>query len=429
MNLYPIVLGCPKNEADCAILKSEIKKRDQNNIVDNLEKVDAVIIYTCGFILEAKKESIEEILTYVELKKQRDLKVYVAGCLVQRYGEELKKEIPEVDGWFGVIPPEKIAENINKKDVIPSIPESIYSFKGRVDDDKQYAYVKIADGCDRACSFCTIPKFKGSFRSREIEDIVKEVKYLVSNDKNEIILVAQDTTGFGIDTHGKQMLPELLKEINKMPGDFWIRVMYLHPDHITDEIIDAFSYDKVLKYFDIPVQHGSDKIIRAMNRTRTTSQLKKLFDKIRNRYEEAVFRTSVIIGFPGETDEDFKQLLRFINEVRFDRLGAFIYSDEEEAPSFHFEGKVPEFIAKERLDILMEEQSKISFENNEKLIGKTLKVLFDEEDDGVLIGRSYMDAPEIDGNIFVPGSFKKGFHTVKITTADVYDLEGKLIEG
>ncbi|EKF49635.1 hypothetical protein H17ap60334_04267 [Thermosipho africanus H17ap60334] len=426
MNFYVDVLGCPKNEADCALLKAYLEKKG-NNIVNTIEDADAVVIDTCGFILEAKKESIEEILTYLELKKERDLKVYVTGCLVQRYGEELKKEIPEVDGWFGILPPEKIAENIGKESIIPKNPEPVYEFGGRV-DEKQYAYVKISDGCDRACSFCTIPLFKGSFKSRKIDDIVKEVEYLILSGKKEIILVAQDTTGYGIDLYGKQMLPELLKRINDIPGDFWIRVMYMHPDHITDEIIEAFSYDKVLKYFDIPVQHGSDKVLKLMNRTKKSEQILKLVEKIRKRYEDAVLRTSIIVGFPGETDEDFEELLDFIKMVRFERLGAFIYSDEEEAPSYHFEGKVPEIVAQERLDILMEEQSKISFEINEKMVGKTFKVLFDEEEEGVLIARSYMDAPEIDGNIFVPGKFEEGFFKVKVTSADVYDLEGKIVE-
>jgi len=426
MNFYVDVLGCPKNEADCALLKAYLEKKG-NNIVNTIEDADAVVIDTCGFILEAKKESIEEILTYLELKKERDLKVYVTGCLVQRYGEELKKEIPEVDGWFGILPPEKIAENIGKESIIPKNPEPVYEFGGRI-DEKQYAYVKISDGCDRACSFCTIPLFKGSFKSRKIDDIVKEVEYLILSGKKEIILVAQDTTGYGIDLYGKQMLPELLKRINDIPGDFWIRVMYMHPDHITDEIIEAFSYDKVLKYFDIPVQHGSDKVLKLMNRTKKSEQILKLVEKIRKRYEDAVLRTSIIVGFPGETDEDFEELLDFIKMVRFERLGAFIYSDEEEAPSYHFEGKVPEIVAQERLDILMEEQSKISFEINEKMVGKTFKVLFDEEEEGVLIARSYMDAPEIDGNIFVPGKFEEGFFNVKVTSADVYDLEGKIVE-
>ena len=427
MNFYLEVLGCPKNVADCAILKAKLKKYG-HNVVDDLEKSDAIIIDTCGFILEAKKESIEEILLNVERKKvDKDFKVFVKGCLVQRYGNELEKEIPEVDGWFGVVKPEEIAKNIVKNKLILKEPDPIYDFEDRVDDDSQYAYVKIADGCDRACSFCTIPLFKGSFKSRKIEDIVEEVETLVRRGKKEIILVAQDTTGYGIDLYQKQALPELLSKLNEINGDFWIRVMYLHPDHINDKIIEAFSYPKVLKYFDIPIQHGSSKILKLMNRTKNAKQLKQLISKIRKRYSDAIIRTSIIVGFPGETDEDFEKLLNFVKEIKFDRLGAFLYSDEEEAPSFRLEDKVSEEVARERLNILMEVQSEISFEKNRKLTGKIFDVLFDDEEYGVLIGRTYMDAPEIDVNIFVKGEFKKGFHRVKIIEADTYDLEGVIV--
>ncbi|MBO8160413.1 MAG: 30S ribosomal protein S12 methylthiotransferase RimO [Thermosipho sp. (in: Bacteria)] len=428
MNFYIEILGCPKNEADCAILKAKLKKYG-HTIVDDLEEADGIIIDTCGFILESKKESIEEILLNIERKKyDANFKVFVKGCLVQRYGKELMKEIPEVDGWFGVVSPEKIAKYIGKKNIILNSPESIYDFEDRIDEDKQYAYVKIADGCDRACAFCTIPLFKGGFKSRKIEDIVNEVRVLVERGKKEIILVAQDTTGYGVDLTGKQMLPDLLKALNEIDGDFWIRVMYMHPDHINEKIIEAFSYPKVLKYFDIPVQHGSNKILKLMNRTRNVKQLKQLISDIRNRYKDAIIRTSIIVGFPGETEKDFEKLLKFVQEVRFDRLGAFLYSDEEEAASYQLDEKVPEEIAEERLNELMDIQSEISFENNAKLIGKVFDVLFDEEEYGVLIGRTYMDAPEIDGNVFVKGNLGKGFYKVKIISADTYDLEGILVE-
>lgn len=428
MNFYLEVLGCPKNVADCAILKAKLKKYG-HNIVDDFEESDAIIIDTCSFILEAKKEAIEEILLNVERKKtDKNFKIFVKGCLVQRYGSELAKEIPEVDGWFGVVKPEEIAKNITKSNLILKEPDPIYDFEDRVDDDHQYAYVKIADGCDRACSFCTIPLFKGSFKSRKIEDIVKEVETLVKRGKKEIILVAQDTTGYGIDLYKKQALPELLGKLNEIKGDFWIRVMYLHPDHISDRIIEAFSYPKVLKYFDIPVQHGSSKILRLMNRTKNAKQLKQLISKIRKRYSDAIIRTSIIVGFPGENDNDFDKLLEIVKEIEFDRLGAFLYSDEEEAPSFKLEDKVSEEVARERLNILMDIQSEISFKKNNRLLGKTFDVLFDDEEYGVLIGRTYMDAPEIDANVFVKGEFKKGFHKIKITEADTYDLEGVLVD-
>jgi len=306
----------------------------------------------------------------------------------------------------------------------------VYDFEGRIDDAMPYAYVKIADGCDRACTFCTIPKFKGGFVSRRLEDVEKEVRTLVESGKKEIILVAQDTTGYGIDLYGKQMLPELLKRLNGIDRDFWIRVMYMHPDHITDEIIEGFSYEKVLKYFDIPTQHGSDRLLKLMGRMKDSKELEALLEKIRQRYPEAVLRTSIIVGFPGETKEDFAQLVEFIRRVEFDKLGAFIYSDEEEAPSHNLSGKVPLKTAQKRLDSLMEVQAEISFLRNQKYVDKVIEVIFEEEVEGVLIGRGYMDAPEIDGNIFVRGRLegnKDGFYKVRVYESDTYDLEGELI--
>jgi ribosomal protein S12 methylthiotransferase len=431
LKLYIVVLGCPKNEADFALFKHHIKQHG-HEIVDDLDEADGVVIDTCGFILDAKQESIDTVLEFVEHKRKqqkegRDFKIFVTGCLVQRYPKELPVEIPEVDGWFGVLPPKVLADNLEKTKKYVTDPIAVYDFEGRVDDDLPYAYVKIADGCDRACTFCTIPKFKGGFVSRKLEDIAKEVKHLVAHGKKEIILVAQDTTGYGVDLYGKSMLPELLKQLNDIPGDFWIRVMYMHPDHVTDEILEGFSYQKVLKYFDIPVQHGSEKILKLMNRTKTPEELEDLFEKIRTMYPEAVLRTSVIIGFPGETSQDFEELLEFIRRVEFDKLGAFVYSDEEDAPSYKLPHKVRPSTAQKRLDQLMEAQAEISFIRNQRYVGKVIDVLIEEEASGVLIGRGYMDAPEIDGNVFFKGSNLKGFVRVKITEADTYDLEGELV--
>ncbi|WP_448375874.1 30S ribosomal protein S12 methylthiotransferase RimO [Fervidobacterium sp.] len=432
MKLYIVVLGCPKNEADFSLFKYHIQQLG-HEVVDDLELADGVVVDTCGFIVDAKQESIDTILEFVEHKKKlqqlrREFKIFVTGCLVQRYPKELPVEIPEVDGWFGVIPPKTLADNMEKVNKYITDPIAVYDFEGRVDDvSLPYAYVKIADGCDRACTFCTIPKFKGGFVSRKLEDIVKEVEYLVAQGKKEIILVAQDTTGYGVDLYGKPMLPELLKRLNDVDGNFWIRVMYMHPDHVTDEILEGFSYEKVVKYFDIPVQHGSKKVLKLMNRTKTPEELEMLFDKIRNMFPEAVLRTSVILGFPGETSQDFEELLEFIRSVEFDKLGAFIYSDEEDAASYKLPHKVRTSTAQKRLDKLMETQAEISLLRNQRYLGKVLDVLIDEEANGVLIGRAFMDAPEIDGNVFVKGSDISGFIKVKITEVDTYDLEGELV--
>ncbi len=430
LKVYTVTLGCPKNEADFAHFKYHLLDLGYE-ITDILEEADGVVINTCGFIVDSKRESIDTILEFAQYKKGRpDFKIFVTGCLVQRYPDDLPNELPEIDGWFGIIPPRVLAQNLEKTRKYITDPIAVYDFDGRVDDTMEYAYVKIADGCDRACTFCTIPKFKGGFVSRKLEDIEKEVRSLVESGKKEIILVAQDTTGYGIDLYGKQMLPELLKRLNSIEGDFWIRVMYMHPDHVTDEIIEGFSPEKVLKYFDIPTQHGSDKILRLMGRTRDSKELDLLFEKIRECYPEAVLRTSIILGFPGETKDDFQQLVEFIRRVEFDKLGAFIYSDEEEASSHILSGKVPLRTAQKRLDSLMEVQAEISFLRNQKYIGKVIDVLFEEEVEGVLVGRGYMDAPEIDGNIFVRGKKevgKDGFYKVRIYESDTYDLEGELI--
>lgn len=433
MKFYVVTLGCPKNDADFAILKYHLSQQG-HELVSDVDEADGVIIDTCGFILEAKRESIDTILEFVEYKKHRpDFKIFVAGCLVQRYPEELEKELPEVDGWFGVIPPRTLAENVGNAKRYVTDPVAVYDFEGRVDDVLPYAYVKIADGCDRSCTFCTIPKFKGGFVSRSIEDIRREVEYLLERGKREIILVAQDTTGYGVDLYGHQALPELLKELNAIDGKFWLRVLYLHPDHLTERIIEAFQHEKVLKYFDVPVQHGSSKVLRLMGRTKGAEELKELFEHLRRVYPDAVLRTSIIVGFPGETKEDFEELLEFVRYVEFDRLGAFIYSDEEDAPSRKLSGKVPRRVAQSRLDRLMEEQARISYLRNQRFNGRTVEVIFEEEVEGVLIGRGYMDAPEIDGNVFVRATRSlaqlQGFAKVKITTADTYDLEGELLDG
>nr|WP_240739348.1 30S ribosomal protein S12 methylthiotransferase RimO [Marinitoga lauensis] len=287
----------------------------------------------------------------------------------------------------------------------------------------------MADGCNRKCAFCSIPYFKGEPVSREIEDIKKEAEFLVKNGVKEIVLVSQDNTLYGVDLYKKQALPELLKAINSIEGDFWIRVMYLHPDFINDEIIEAInSLDKVVKYFDIPMQHGSDKILSLMGRVRKSKQLKEIISKIRKN-PESIIRTTIIVGFPGETDENFEELLDFVDEVEFDRLGAFTYFDEEGTPSYSLPNKVDDKIKEKRLGELMELQKEISAERLERFVGITLKVLVEEYENGVYIGRAYSDAPEIDGNVFFKSEkeLKIGeFVTVEIVNTSEYDLEGIL---
>ncbi|APT76211.1 ribosomal protein S12 methylthiotransferase RimO [Marinitoga sp. 1137] len=427
--IYILTLGCPKNEADMDVLKGEFIKREYE-IIDNPLKADIAIIDTCGFIEPAKEESINEIFNLVALKEENpDLKVIPIGCLIERYYEDLKKELKEVDGLIGVVPPSLIAENIDKGNFYFKLeqPYDVYSCDFRVIPDKPYAYIKIADGCNRKCAFCSIPYFKGNPSSREIEDIVNEAKFLISKGIKEIVLVSQDNTLYGVDLYKKQALPELLKALNEIEGDFWIRVMYLHPDFINDEIINTIhQLDKVVNYFDIPLQHGSNNVLKRMGRIRTVEQLKEIIQKIRKN-SDSIIRTTFIVGFPGETDEDFEKLIQFVDEMEFDRLGAFTYYDEEGTPSYAFDKKVNEKTKEIRLEELMELQKEISLEKLEQFEGKKLKVLIEELEDNVYVGRTYMDAPEIDGNIFVSSNreIKIGdFVEVEITNTFEYDMEG-----
>jgi ribosomal protein S12 methylthiotransferase len=429
--VYILTLGCPKNEADMDVLKGLFVNKGYV-LTDNPIEADYSIIDTCGFIEPAKEESINEIFNLVSLKKDNpNMKIIPIGCLVERYYEELKKELVEVDGLIGVVPPEKIVEAIENKNYYFKLPKpyDVYKCDYRVVPNKSYAYIKIADGCNRKCAFCSIPYFKGDPVSREIDDIKSEAEFLIKKGIKEIVLVSQDNTLYGVDLYKKQALPELLKELNSIDGEFWIRVLYLHPDFINDEIIESInSLDKVVKYYDIPMQHGSDKILSSMGRIRKTDQLKQIISKIRKN-PDAIIRTTMIVGFPGETDEEFEKLLSFVDEVEFDRLGAFTYFDEEGTPSYLLPNKVDEKEKEKRLEELMELQKEISLEKLERFIGKNFKVLVEEEENDIYIGRAYTDAPEIDGNIFFKANKDLNigsFVNVKITNTSEYDMEGIL---
>jgi len=422
-------LGCPKNEADCDVLEAILKSRG-HQIVKTVDQAEVVVIDTCSFIESAKRESIDEIIDFVNYKKDHSFFLCVKGCLVQRYGNILRSEIPEVDAWYGVLSPLQIAEAIEKR--VPFLvaePETVYDESIR-SCRGSFAYVKIADGCNRSCTFCAIPSFKGKFRSRSVEVIEAEVRNLVHNGVKEIILVAQDTTAYGLDLYDKPSLPYLLEKLNSIEGEFRVRVMYLHPDHIDDGIIQAIlSLEKILPYFDMPVQHGSDEVLKRMGRIRTSDELLELIGKIRQANAGAAIRTSIIVGFPGETDEDFERLLSFIKEARFDRAGSFIYSDEEGTAASLMEQKVPVEVAKERYEEFLILQGQIAYESLSRLIGRTLNVLVEGSQRNKYIGRSHFDAPEIDGNVFIKKTQKISlpvYHKVKITNVSEYDMEGVL---
>jgi ribosomal protein S12 methylthiotransferase len=423
------VLGCPKNVADCEVLAAVLKKGG-HEIVKSAEEADLVLIDTCTFIEDAKKETIDTILDFAYYKKSRkDLKIAVKGCMVQRYYDELKKEIPEVDLWIGVLPPTEIARAIESLSDKVEDPNPVYEESDHDDlEEKPYAYVKIADGCDRKCTFCAIPLFKGRYRSRSAQSIITEVENLVKSGKKEIILVSQDNTAYGTDIYKKQYLPELLKHISKIDGDFWIRVMYLHPDYLTDEIINAIANtEKVVPYFEVPVQHGSDRILKRMGRIKKRKELENLFEKIRSSSKDATIRTTVMVGFPGESEEDFQELLDFLSVSHPDRMGVFVYSDEEGTVAAGFEDKVEKEIAHEREEIVASIIPDLLSSSNERWVGRTVRALV-ERDEGRLVGRSFMDAPEIDGYIEIQGEAKEGeFVEVKIMESYDYYMEGRLI--
>lgn len=429
MKIGVLVLGCPKNVADISNFKG-IMKSKSHEIVDDALEADLVIVDTCGFIEAAKAESIEEILYLCSLKEQKsELKIIATGCLVQRYYYELKSDIPELDGLIGNVSPVTLADLIeNETFFYHRDPDGIYPFVNRL-DTASYAYLKIGDGCDRNCAFCSIPSFKGRSLSRKPEDIITEAKKLVENGVREIILVSQDTTQYGSDFGKPDYLAVLLEKLNAIDGDFWIRVMYLHPDHIDETIINTMiKLPKVVNYFDIPTQSGSSDILKAMGRFKSPSDLKQLFELIRSKEPGSVLRTTIMVGFPGETEETFKETLDFISEIKFNRLGGFVYSPEEGTQSADMKLTMNSEDAAEYLKILLDTQDQISYELNQTLVGKKLKVLVEEKVENELVARGYNSAPEIDGTIIGNGTVEPGnFATCLIEEAYEHDIKGVIL--
>ncbi|BBJ27518.1 30S ribosomal protein S12 methylthiotransferase RimO [Athalassotoga saccharophila] len=426
MRIWIDVLGCPKNEADSDALKAILVKRG-HEIVKDLDDADVAIINTCAFVSDAKRESVDEILEVVNYKDQRDIKVIVHGCLTQRYFKEIRKEIGEIDAVLGVVPPLKVAQAVENLEDFKDSPQPIYEFLGRTIDEKPYAYVKIGDGCDRKCAFCAIPSIKGPLKNRGYDDILEEIRFLVQNGKKEIILVSQDSTSYAYN--GKNFM-DLLRSIDSIEGEFWIRLLYLYPDGIDEDLVMTVANSKkILHYFDMPLQHASPKILRLMRRNPDLESIKRKISFIRSEIPDAIFRTSFIVGFPQEEESDFEDLLRFIDEMKFDRVGAFIYSDEEGTESYNLDQKVKRSVARLRFNKLLERQQRISLERNKKLVGMNFKTLVEGFENGMYFGRTYMDAPEIDGLVYISSSkpVKIGtFVDVKIKSFEFYDLEGEL---
>lgn len=435
-----VSLGCPKNQVDAEHMLYNLREEGCEIIAD-AALADVVVVNTCGFIESAKQEAIETILEFCTLKEEGRIKaVIVTGCLAERYREEIKTEMPEVDAVIGIGSNELLGTVIKK---VLSGEGDICTFGDkysliiggrRIISTENYAYLKIAEGCDNCCTYCAIPSIRGRFRSRKMESVIDEAKWLASVGFKEIVLVAQDTTRYGEDIYGKPMLAELMREISKIDGLKWIRTLYAYPERITDELIDVIaSEEKCVKYLDIPIQHCDGEVLRRMNRAGDEASLRELVKKLRERVPGIILRTTLIAGFPGETEEQFERLCEFVKDVRFDRLGCFAYSAEEGTPAADFSDQIDEEIKQKRADIIMEEQMLISDELNQSYIGKTIEVVTEGFDRYAecYFGRSAMDAPEIDGKIFFTSPCPRALgEYVNVVIDDVmdYDLIGSVVE-
>lgn len=431
-----ISLGCPKNLIDSEIMLGLIKNGDYE-IVNEKEEAQILIVNTCGFIESAKQESINTILEMVECKKDKCELLIVTGCLAERYKEDIINEIPEVDACVGTGNVALICDVIEKaykgeKQVLyGKLDDTSYLNTERVVSTKDgHAYLKIAEGCDNCCTYCIIPSLRGKFRSRKIEDVLTEAEILSKNGAKEIILVAQDTTRYGLDIYGKKMLSELLRKLSSIDDIKWIRLLYCYPEEIDDELINEISQNnKVLKYLDIPLQHTSDKVLKAMGRRGTSSEYKKLIMDLRSRVPGIVLRTSVIVGFPGETEEDFNELYEFFNEYKVDRLGVFSYSREENTPASKYKNQISSKIKQKRFDLMMDLQKETMDLNNSLRLDKIYQAIVEGvADDGIFYtGRTYAEAPDIDSLIYFTSEEPVQIGdivNVKIMNIDNYDLIG-----
>lgn len=432
-----VTLGCEKNLVDSEIMSGLIHERGYR-LVEEAEDATVIIVNTCGFIDAAKEESVNTILDLAELKETANLKaLIVSGCLTQRYKEQLMTEMPEIDGIVGTGDFHHINTIVDealrgKKPVRVGHPAFDYDRKlpRKVTTPRYTAYVKIAEGCDNACTFCSIPLMRGKFRSRSIESIVEEVRGLAAQGVKEVSLIAQDSTNYGTDLYNRFMLPELLNRVSEVEGIAWIRLHYAYPGFFTDELIETIaSNPKVCNYIDMPLQHSEDLILKRMRRPGRQRDVRELISKIRARIPDVALRTSIIVGFPGETDEQFQRLCDFVREIKFDRLGVFTFSAEEDTPAVRLPDHVPDEVKQWRANTLMEIQREVSRENSSKYIGKTIDVLVERYDgrSDVYVGRSPYDAPEIDGEVFITGCTAGigEIQKVRITHAYEFDLSGE----
>jgi ribosomal protein S12 methylthiotransferase len=423
-----ITLGCSKNLVDSEVLVSQLRGNDieaEHN--DGDSDANVVVINTCGFIDKAKEESINTILIYADRKEQGLIqKLYVTGCLSQRYKDDLEEEIPAVDGFFGTLDMPALLERFNADYKHELIGERCIS------TPKHFAYLKISEGCNRTCSFCAIPLMRGQHISRSIESLVNEAKNLARSGVKELILIAQELTYYGLDIYKKRALPELLRALNEVDGIEWIRLHYAYPSKFPLEILDAMrDCEKVCKYLDIPLQHAADLVLLRMKRQVSQEEQRALIEKMREKVPGIAIRTTMLVGFPGETDADFRALCDFVQEMQFDRLGVFTYSHEENTSAHDFEDDVPQEIKDLRAQELMAIQEEISLAKNEERIGKTYKVLIDRKEGGYFVGRTEFDSPEVDNEVLIPakGNYLRlgDFAEIKINDATAFDLYGEKV--
>lgn len=432
-----ISLGCPKNQVDGEALLAKLKKAGYE-IVNNIEDSDVMIINTCGFIEQAKREAIDTILEVAEYKNAGLISaIVVTGCLAERYQDEIIKEMPEVDAVLGIGANSDIVKTCDKAlcgIVTTSFPNKCYlsiNDERVISTPSHWAYLKIAEGCDNRCSYCAIPGIRGGFRSRTIESCVDEAKALAESGVKELILIAQDTTKYGQDLYGKYSLDVLLKELVKIDGIEWIRLFYCYPQRITDSLINVIANEeKVCSYIDIPLQHSDKTVLKNMNRVGDGEDYKALISKMRKAIPDLALRTTFMVGFPGETDEQFENLCKFTEDVKFDKMGCFTFSPEEDTPAYDMQNQIDDAVKVRRQEVLMNKQYSITEELNKLRIGRIYKVIIDTFDGEKYIGRSYMDSPEIDSGIIFTSdnSLNIGdFVNVKITDYNGYDLIGEAI--
>lgn len=428
MTVNILTLGCSKNLVDSEHLLAQFRSSGYKVLHNAYEQdADVVIINTCGFILDAREESVDTVLRYIEEKKRGNIhRLFVMGCLSERYRGELTREMPEVDGFFGVWEMPAILESLGSK------LDQRLLHERELTTPSHYAYLKISEGCNRSCAFCAIPGIRGVQRSLSLEELLKESNSLISKGVKELILIAQDLTNYGIDLYGRRALPELLRELVKIEDLEWIRLHYAYPTGFPEEVIDLMaSEEKICNYMDIPIQHVNDQVLAAMGRGHNREKLESLLDLFRKKIPGVALRTTVLTGFPGETEDAFFELLDFVKEFRFDRLGVFPYSHEEGTPAFkQWEDLIPDQVKSDRAGEIMEVQQEISFQLNQDKIGKIFKVLIDRREEGYFIGRTQYDSPEVDNEVLVPDNrlLRIGqFYRVKIYSAGEFDLFGSLV--